>query len=263
MPLLAKAKVVSNNEVAPDHFILSVETRDMARRARPGQFVHLSCGNGQSLILRRPFSFYSVEGEIVSFLYQVKGKGTGLLKNYSQGEEISILGPLGRGFSYKNNRRKKVVVAGGVGLAPFPFLIKDMILKAKIKPEDIILVYGARNKKFLVGLDRLRKLGISLWLSTDRGDKGFKGMATDLLINLLKKKPIENGDYYTCGPEKMMKKVVEIATNYGRGVQVCLEERMGCGVGACLSCVRKVSGQYLRICKDGPIFWGDEVEWEI
>jgi dihydroorotate dehydrogenase electron transfer subunit len=192
----------------------------------------------------------------------VRGKGTGLLKNYFSGEEISILGPLGRGFSYENNGRKKIIVAGGVGLAPFPFLIEEMILKAKIKPKDIIIVYGARRKEFLVGLERLRKFGLVIYLSTDSGEKGFKGTVTDLMVFLLRKNKIERGDYYSCGPEKMMKRVVTLAGESDSRVQVCLEERMGCGVGACLSCVRKISGHYLRICQDGPIFWGDEVEWE-
>jgi dihydroorotate dehydrogenase electron transfer subunit len=135
------------------------------------------------------------------------------------------------------------------------------MIKAGISPEDIILIYGAKKKKFIIGMDEFRKLGISAYISTDMGDEGFKGTAVDLLVSLLKKREIETGDYFACGPEIVMKKTVEIAKEWGGRTQVCLEERMGCGVGACLSCVKKVSGHYLRVCKDGPVFWGDEVEW--
>lgn len=258
---LVTAKILGNDELASGYFILKVESSELASLARPGQFAHIKCGDEKGIILRRPFSFYKIEGENVFFIYQVKGRGTGVLKRRLPGEDISILGPLGNGFQYENNGKKKIIVAGGMGIAPFPFMIKDIVSNVKILPEDIVLIYGAERKGLLVRLDEFRKVGISLYSSTDNGEEGFRGTASELLSVLLKKGELKNGDYFTCGPEKMMRNVVEIVKKFGGRVQVSLEERMGCGLGACLSCVRKIKGEYLRVCKEGPVFWGDEVEW--
>ncbi len=258
---LVTAKILGNDEITPGYFVLKVESSELASLARPGQFAHIKCGDEKGIILRRPFSFYKVEGENVFFIYQVKGRGTGVLKRRHPGEDISILGPLGNGFWLENNGKKKIIVAGGMGIAPFPFMIKDMVSNAKILPKDIIFIYGAKRKEFLIGLDEFRNFGISLYIATDNGKEGFKGTAPELLSALFKKEELKSGDYFTCGPEEMIRNVVEIAKKQESRVQVSLEERMACGVGVCLSCVRKVKNQYLRVCKEGPVFWGDEVEW--
>lgn len=189
------------------------------------------------------------------------GKGTQALKRRFPGEKLSILGPLGNGFSFEDNGRKKIIIAGGMGIAPFPFLIKEMISYAKIKPGDIVLVCGVRDKKFLINMNELRRSGISMYISTDNGSKGFKGRASQLLLKLIKKYKIK-GDYFACGPQEMLEEITKVIGIDGQRVQVSLEERMACGVGACLSCVKKINGQYLRVCREGPVFWGDEVEWE-
>lgn len=261
VPLIKNAKIIENSEVAPGHFVLKVESPELASLAQPGQFAHIKCGDGKDIILRRPLSFYKIEGTILSFLYKVIGKGTGVLKMRSPGEEISLLGPLGRGFWFRKDNKKKIIIAGGVGIAPFPHLIKEMIHKAKINPEDIVLIYGAKKKEFLVGLDEFRKTGISLSLATDDGSDGFKGTTAELLLKLYKENNLKGSDFFACGPEIMMKGLVEVIKKQGDRIQVSLEERMGCGIGACLSCVKKVNGKYMRICRDGPIFWGDEVKW--
>lgn len=257
---LISARVIVNKEIAPDHFILGIKSQDIARSSRPGQFAHINCGKG--IILRRPLSFYKIEGENVFFLYKVVGKGTASLKMYSIGEDISILGPLGRGFWFNNNGRKKIIIAGGVGIAPFPFLIKEMIATADIPPQDIVLIYGAVKKNRLIGIEEFESMGISLRLCTDSGEEGVKCTVPELLLTFLKERTSEARDFFACGPEIMMKKVTEIIKERGGRVQVSLEERMGCGVGVCLSCVRYIAGNYMRICKDGPVFWGDEVKWQ-
>ena len=261
MPHLIESKISGNDEVAPGHFVLKVESSELASLVQPGQFAQIKCGDEKAIILRRPLSFYKIEGKTLFFLYKVIGKGTGILKMRSPGEDISILGPLGRGFWFRANGKKKIIIAGGVGIAPFPFLISEMISKAKINPGDIVLIYGAKKKEFLIGLDEFRKTGISLYPSTDDGSEGFKGTTAELLSKLRKEGGLKDGDYFGCGPGIMMKGIVEITKKWGERVQVSLEERMGCGVGACLSCVKKINGKYLRICTDGPVFWGDEVEW--
>jgi len=261
---LVKANILGNEEVAPGHFVLKVESPEIAPLVQPGQFVHIKCGDEKGINLRRPFSFYKVKGKNLFILYQVLGKGTDILKMRSPGENISLLGPLGRGFWFRDSRaeaKKKVIIAGGVGIAPFPHLISEMIYKAKINPKDIALIYGAKRKEFLIGVDEFQKTGISLYLATDDGSEGFKGTTAELLLKLYKEVRLKGSDYFVCGPEVMMKSIVEITKKWGERIQVSLEERMGCGLGACLSCVKKINGRYLRICTDGPVFWGDEVEW--
>jgi len=201
------------------------------------------------VFLRRPLSVHDAKNGMISFLYKIAGKGTKILSEISRGE-IRILGPLGKGYDLNISKNSNpVIVAGGTGIASIHFLA------AKLKKKGT-LFYGARSKKDLLCLDKFRKLGWKISVSTEDGTKGYKGYITDLLDKKLK-----SGDtLFACGPTPMLKKVLAIAKSRNTGGFASLEEKMACGIGNCQGCAVKINGEYKMTCKDGPVFKIGEIE---
>ena len=270
-------EVVINKKVGPEHFLMRVYVPELTKLAKPGQFVHVRCSSFMDPLLRRPISLHGIDygRGTVSLLYQVLGRGTRLLAELAQGDEVDIMGPLGKGFSIPDGLRRVLLVGGGIGAAPLFPLIQN--LKHYNIEQTVFL--GARTAEFIIGRDQLVSLGIKTETATDDGSLGHKGFVTDLACELMQN---ERPDYfYACGPNPMLRKLVELALEYGIEGQVSLEEHMGCGVGACLACVCKTKGEgkqpvngkqpangylpeaddfeYRKVCKDGPVFAASEV----
>jgi len=261
-------KIISNKRVCADYFELKVKFGGTVKCV-PGQFFMLTV---PGVFLRRPLSVHDAKNGMISFLYKVAGKGTKLLSEIKSGE-IKVLGPLGNGYPLTPHSKlhppHSVIVAGGTGIASVHFLA------AKLKSKGT-LYYGARSEKDLLCLDKFKKLGWKILISTEDGSKGYKGFVTDLLretitnyeLRITNKKPLPSCRaaelpsccLYVCGPTPMMKAVLKIAKEKNISGFASLEEKMACGIGNCQGCAVKINGEYKMTCKEGPVFKIGEIE---
>lgn len=274
MPLVAMAQVIKQEEITPGHFRLCLFAPEIAETARPGQFVHISCGSTLDPLLRRPLSIHALDrdkGRLLLF-YKVVGKGTALLSRHNRGDMISVLGPLGHGFSAPAKHTQVIAVAGGLGIAPLYFFLQELA-GAGTGAE---VFFGAVTEKQLFYKDEIAHMGHRVLLSTDDGSCGYHGTVTALLTEYLRENTNHGGFHrhggaearvYACGPRGMLRQLTDIIVKAGVSGEVSLEERMGCGVGACLSCACKTKAEenewrYRRVCVEGPVFPTAEVIWE-
>lgn len=274
MSLVIDAKVIQNKQVIPGYYRITLAAPFIAQKARPGQFLHVRCGITQDPLLRRPISIHALyrqAGEVV-LLYRVAGRGTALLAEHRVGDMVSIIGPLGHGFTMPKGNEKVIVVSGGIGIAPlYCFLQELSVLGIKAT-----VFQGAATAELIFMENEIKDLGHSVVLATDDGTKGFHGNVTSLFDGFLQnniklegtaQEPDSAGRIFACGPPAMLKRLSEIAAKRGILCEVSLEERMGCGVGACLSCACKIKNEdggfdYQRVCVEGPVFASGEVVWE-
>ncbi len=253
-------EIISQEEISPGYFRMVIDAPDIAEDAKAGQFLHLKwtseVGSNDPL-LRRPISINRIDksnGEI-TIIYRLLGRGTEILSRLKAGDKLDIMGSLGNGFSIPEED-KFLFVGGGMGIAP----LLPLVEKLKALDKEVIILLGTETKDELLNLNDYRQMGVEVKVATIDGSYGHQGFVTDLLDEL------EDIDYlYTCGPEVMMKKVQDWAVENGLVGQASLEERMGCGTGACLSCVCKIkvgddsNWEYKKTCTDGPIFSLTEV----
>ena len=257
--ITGEARVVTNKEVKPGYYCLRLHAPQIARMALPGQFALLRCttGNATDPLLRRPLSFHKVLRQLgeVSFLYQVKGKGTKELSRFVPGQTVSVIGPLGRGFRLPSTG-PIAVIAGGVGVAPLVYLAQ----MANEQGLEIYTFLGARSSDNLLADPDLVAASTSFFRATDDGTQGFKGTIVELL-NQAADQITTCTAAYICGPEPAMAAAVSVCKKLGVPCQVSIESAMACGVGACLGCTCRTtrSTKYSRVCTEGPVFDGMEV----
>lgn len=258
-------KIISNREIAEGHFFMSFKISGHFSAAEapfqgttPGQFVMLRVKGKDFPFLRRPMSIYSLypsaDDLIIELLYRVVGKGTFVISRSKPHDEIDILGPLGRGFDIFPNCKRVVLVAGGIGIAPLSFLGHHYRTNIANNPPQIICYVGAQRADLLVGLDRMGEICSDIRISTDDGSKGYHGLVTELFEHDI---PLYNNSdsvVYSCGPFPMIKSLAETLRDQTIPCQVSVEERMACGVGACLGCAISVKSGYKKVCSDGPVF---------
>ncbi len=249
--------VVIKQEMLQDGiYSLWLETKDIAAESVPGQFVSLYTSDGSKL-LPRPISICEADGNVLRLVYRVVGFGTKEFSGYTEGDKVNILGPLGNGFTMKE--KDAILVAGGIGIPPMVQLAKK--LRENYPQIKITAVVGYRDKNtFLV--DELSKYG-EVVIATDDGSLGVKGN----VIDAIKEKAVAGEVIYACGPTPMLRGLKAYAEETGIEAQISLEEKMACGIGACLACVCKTKEvdhhshvHNTRICKDGPVFDSREVE---
>jgi len=247
---LEDARVISQQELRADVFSLELEAPQIAREAVPGQFVQVRIPS-DSFVLRRPLGVASADQakNRITLIYREVGKGTVALTGAMPGETINVLGPLGHGFS--SAFEHPLLVGGGLGLSPLLFYAESLHGKA-----DVLM--GGRTADELFWKELYADQAGEIFLTTDDGSLGTKGFVTTLLPELLEKKAYDGVS--VCGPEIMMRNVAKIAAEYGIPCEVSLERRMGCGLGACLSCsIDTTDGKRKKVCKDGPVFPAQEV----
>ncbi len=222
-----------------------LESSEIARLAKPGQFLQAQVSDSIEPFLCRPISIADIKANQIRIIYRIRGKGTELLKQKKPGETLHLLGPLGTPISHVNNK-KIILCAGGVGIAPLLFLAKRFS-----KNNKVYLYFGAKNKSELILLDEFKKCCDKIFLATEDGSIGYKGYVTDLLTNISK---IEPDILYAAGPLRMLQKISNLKFKISNlKLFGFLEERMGCGCGICFGCaVKKKDGGYLRVCTDGP-----------
>ncbi len=243
------ARISAVKKIASDVFQLSFLSSSISGHAVPGQFVNVRAEDAPVPLLRRPFSIFSVEGETVSIIFNVVGLGTRQLSQKRIGERIDVLGPLGKGvFPIDDNGFETAIfVAGGLGVAPFPFL-KSRLGSSK----QIVTFLGARTSAFLVraGLDNVH-------VATDDGSEGYRGTVVDLLKYHLRENAVQGPRVYSCGPTPMMRGLAKYCTENGISCYAALECDMACGIGLCQGCPVETDGgvkKYKLVCSDGPVF---------
>jgi dihydroorotate dehydrogenase electron transfer subunit len=259
-PWQGEVEVRERVDLSPDYFLLRFDCPDIAAAARPGQFVNVLVG-GRDLCLRRPLSLHDVDGERCTLLIGSSGEGTRWLRGQGAGDRLDVLGPLGgRGLTLAPEARRVALVGGGVGLPPLHFL-------ARRRPADgpqLIVFLGARTQERVLGVQDFERLGCEVRVSTDDGSAGFRGTAVAALEAYLQESQVDQ--ILACGPTPMMRAAAELAERRGTACQVCLEARMACALGACLSCVveTRTPGwtRYQRVCTEGPVFDGCNIVWE-
>lgn len=218
---------------------------DTSEITSSGQFVNIKL-NG--LYLRRPISVCDCEGNILTIIYKVVGKGTEQMQKMSDGS-LDILTGLGNGYDLSKSGDSPLLIGGGVGVPPLYMLARKLIEEGK----KVTVILGFNTKDEIFYEDEFKKLGATVYVTTADGSYGIKGFVTDAMKN------IDYTYFYTCGPEPMLKAVYKQSTTDG---QFSFEERMGCGFGACMGCSCKTVTGYKRICKDGPVLAKEEILWE-
>lgn len=246
-------KLISKKNTVGNIYDFTVEAPEIAEKAKAGQFLHILCGG--DAYLRRPISICDAEGERVRFVFEVRGKGTKALSERSEGDLIDILGPLGNGFDTSmadNADGVTVLLGGGIGIYPLFKLAKSLGGKA-------IAVLGFRTAEAVTHTYEFQSCCRDVFIATDDGTAGYHGFATDILRNIANSNKI--GALYVCGPAPMMKIAADIAAERDIPAQVSMEQRMGCGIGACVTCTCSVNGSNVRVCKDGPVFLAKDVNF--
>ena len=222
--------------------LLEGDTSDI----RCGQFVNIKL---DGLYLRRPISVCDCEGDILTIIYKVVGKGTEQMAQMTAGEELDVLTGLGNGYDLSLAGDKPVLIGGGVGVPPMYMLAKELVAQGK----KIKVILGFNTKSEIFCEEDFKALGAEVTVATADGSYGVRGFVTDAL------KDMEYSYFYTCGPEPMLKALYKATSTSG---QFSFEERMGCGFGACMGCSCKTITGYKRICKEGPVLKKEEILWE-
>lgn len=276
-----KAEILINQKIAPDYFRMVLSLEGYKGTIRAGQFFHIRAGSDYDPLLRRPLSVHRLgpKSNLVELLYKVVGKGTQLMSRRSKATYLDVIGPLGNGFKISAETPDFILIAGGMGIAPLMALADEL---AKLRKRSITVILGAKTREHITCKRELMDLGAKVAVVTEDGSEGEKGLATDILKDIIEQFDVRKtgypstskdtarftiGDYrpeaglYACGPMAMLKEVAKICRYYRLQAQASLEERMGCGLGACLGCVVKTGAGYKRVCKDGPVFNLEEVLW--
>lgn len=246
--------VVSNEPLIKDFiYLMKIKDKNIAESAKPGQFLEIK--TGEIPLLRKPISIFEVNKaeNTVSILYQVKGQGTKNLAQYTKNQTIDIMGPLGSGFSVEKFAKKCLLIGGGIGVAP----LFDLGLKLKDAGNELEIILGFSSMDTSYAIEYFSQLG-TVKVATIDGSLGEKGTVGVIL---------EGYDFsdvskaYACGPEPMLKYLKSHEEKVD--LELSLEAYMGCGLGACLSCVCKMKdGDYKRVCKEGPVFNAKEVSFD-
>jgi dihydroorotate dehydrogenase electron transfer subunit len=260
-----EASVLWNTAVSEDTFHLGLSAPADFARARPGQFVMVQIRRAPQALLRRPFSIHNLISKAGAFqgfevLYKAVGKGTRALREYQTGERLSILGPLGSSFAVNRPWQRVFLVAGGIGVAPMPFLAKRLLEKG-FKPENCHAFIGGRSKADLLCHAELAALELPLTLTTDDGSAGDQCLITHPVESALEINPPDA--VFACGPTAMLACLVDILETRGIFTQISVESMMACGMGACLGCAlpdREAGAPYRHVCIDGPVFGLDQIK---
>ena len=237
-------EIIGNTRLVPGVYRMQLRG-DTSAITAPGQFVNIQL---DGMFLRRPISVCDVQGDVLTIIYKVVGKGTEAMSKM-EGGKLDILTGLGNGYDLTAAGEKPVLLGGGVGVPPMYLLAKKLIAEGKIP--TVILGFNKQEEIFYE--DEFRALGCQVYVTTVDGSYGIRGFVTDAL------KLVDYTHFYTCGPEPMLKAIYKASTTSG---QMSFEERMGCGFGACMGCSCKTLTGYKRICKDGPVMRKEEILWE-
>ncbi len=244
-------KLIKKAEIADGIFDFTIESEEIAKETECGQFLHINCGD--STFLRRPISICDADNGEVRFIFEVKGEGTKALSKKEVGDIIDVMGPLGHGFEIKDSVKNPVVIGGGIGVFPLYKLCKEL--------NHVNVFLGFRSKDRVVMEKEFEGVSDMTIVGTDDGSYGFEGYIASAMEQYLGFNKCDM--IYSCGPTPMLKAVKKIAEERNIPCQLSLEQRMGCGIGACLVCACETTDEgtdkYKKVCRNGPVFYSTEV----
>jgi dihydroorotate dehydrogenase electron transfer subunit len=244
---IIQSPIIETKEIQKNIFIQKIHSPEIAKNIKPGQFLNVRVSESIFPLLRRPFSICDVEGENICLMYNVLGEGTKILAHKKKDDTIDILGPLGNGFNLEDDYQTAIIVAGGLGSAPFPFVTRNLINKKRIisfvggKTKHDVITYGMKN----------------VYECTDDGSIGFNGNVVQLLENNLEQFDVISTKIFACGPNAMLRALKNFCIKHNLDCEVSTESAMACGFGICQGCPIESTNQadkYLLVCKDGPVF---------
>ncbi len=249
------ARIIEQQEIAPGIYSLWLETEKLAGEARPGQFVSVYCRE-ESRLLPRPISICEIDKEkkALRLVYRAAGAGTTEFSGYGPGETLRLVGPLGNGFPLDKDYKRVFLIGGGIGVPPMVELSKQL-------PGEKLVISGYRDDHLFLTEELGRHA--ALYVATEDGSVGTKGNVLDAI----RENALAADAIFACGPAPMLRAMKAYAAEQGMDCYLSMEERMACGIGACLACVCKskdidahTNVKNKRICKDGPVFAADEIE---
>ncbi len=248
-----KARIEQITHLKKNYYLLKMHSPEIALKGKPGQFCNIKITDTVYPLLRRPFSICNIEGEYLYFMFNTHGEGTKMLASANKGDVLDILGPLGNGFRIPDNLEHAVIVAGGIGAAPFAYLIESLPETADAlcfvggRTADDLLLYGMKN----------------IFLATDDGSEGIKGNVIDLLGKNLHKLMKPGTVLFACGPNAMLSALKKFCIDNNLECQISTESAMACGFGICQGCNVESATEkdkYKLVCCDGPVFDVREIE---
>jgi len=261
-----QCEVLQNLVAGPDMHLLRLHCPPIAMTSQPGQFVNIQTSEELVPLLRKPFSVCRRDQAAGWFevLFRIVGKGTQQLSRLQPGDLRSVIGPLGHGFKWEpQGGFTALLVAGGIGIAPMPFLAEEL----RHQGFGSRVFIGAKTAAELWGEREFGHLAHAWHVSTDDGSRGFNGVVTDQLLAFLTDPAHagKNWRIFACGPEPMLQRVLRIGRQHHIPTQIAVETMMGCGFGICMGCPmprprRQQAESYLLACVDGPVFDANEVE---
>ena len=250
-----KYLITAKTALAREIYSFEIQCPEVAAAAVPGQFVHIRTGN---FTLRRPISICGIDSEkgTLRIVFEIRGEGTAEIAQLNKGYVIDMLAPLGHGFTIDSDFRKVILIGGGIGTPP-------MLPLAQFYGEKASVICGFRNSSAVILREDFEKSGAELILCTDDGSAGIHGFVTEPFSEMSEKGCIDA--VFACGPMPMLKRIAAVCREKNIYCEVSLEERMACGIGACLGCacrtVRNDEEYFAHVCKDGPVFNAEEVLW--
>lgn len=283
MPFHRQVRVHANECLTGGIHKIRVEFPELAMSLRPGQFVMIRPSGRLEPLLGRPLALYeTVDGpsgmpEFFELVYLVMGAGTRALAALQPGEPVDVWGPLGNTFpelSDDVDLTHVMLIAGGIGQTPFLSVIKSLLGQRRygqspvaVMPKSVTLIWGARTKDALAGLDDFQATGARVEVATEDGSAGHKGYVTELADRLIQEGPNPTA-IFSCGPEPMLEAVTALAKRHQIPAWVSLETKMACGYGVCFSCVCPLKDDssdtgwdYRRVCIEGPVFKAENIVW--
>ncbi len=256
--------VLSVKNLVGQIYLMRMHCPAIAQQVLPGQFINIKVNNEFIPFLRKPFSVCRREAQKgwIEVVWKIVGKGTQIMANDHAGESIHVLGPLGKGYRIDSGLRHALLVAGGLGVAPLPFLCEELLKHRK--PVEIFL--GAKSRCELSFVEEFQEMGVQVSVATEDGSVGKKGLVTELLTERLAQHPaLKNGTFFGCGPAGLLNRMTQISEELKMECQIAIETMMGCGFGICVGCPVRVrnpqagENPYKLTCVDGPVFDAREV----
>jgi dihydroorotate dehydrogenase electron transfer subunit len=253
---VADFKVVENRTLNSTNFLIKVKSDSPLPEIKPGQFVNVEIKEATEIFLRRPFSIFEVNyaENTLSMIIKILGRGSNVLTKIKVGDSLSLVYPLGKGFTYPEKTDRILLIGGGSGVAPMLFLSKE----SGLNNENVDILLGARSKEDHVDVNAYSAYA-NLHYASEDGSLGEKGFVTQHSVFTTNLKAYNK--IYACGPDGMMRAIAKEAKTAGVFCEVSLENLMACGFGVCLCCIEPTNKGNQCVCTDGPVFNINDLKW--
>lgn len=248
--------VMENTALNTANFLIRLNSSTPLPKVKPGQFINVEIKGASDIFLRRPFSIYEIDylQNTISIIVKILGRGSKKLTELKTGDSLSVIFPLGKGFTIPIENEKVLLIGGGSGVAPMLFLAKE----CGLEKQNVNVLIGAKTETDHIKAESYNQFG-NLFYSTEDGSLGEKGFVTQ--HSVFRNKIKDYNKIYACGPDAMMKAIAKEAKKANVFCEVSLENLMACGFGVCLCCIEPTVKGNLCVCTDGPVFNINDLKW--